>query len=101
MMPPAITKWPIRHTLVVAVGNYHQYFLVAVSLLQVQDRHFDGVPHGRSAAGIDPAQRGLELPDVVGKILFLGIVQVGGVVEVDDEDLVVAVGILHQRQCGG
>ena len=70
-------------------------------LLQVLDRHFDGVAHGRSAAGIDPAQRGFELPEVVGKILILRVVQVRGVVEVDDEDLVVAVGILNQRQRGG
>ena len=35
------------------------------------------------------------------KSLSFGIVQVGGVVEVDDEDLVVAVGVLHQRQRRG
>ena len=76
-------------------------FLSRCAFLQVVDRHLDGVAHGGAAARIDALQRLLQLADVVGEILVLGIVQVGRVVEVDDEDLVVAVGSLHQRQRGG
>src|SRR5262249_36522352 len=40
-------------------------------------------------------------PDVAGEILAAGVVEVGLVVEVDDERLVVRVGAFDERECGG
>src|SRR4029077_18512196 len=56
---------------------------------------------GGAAAGVDAAQGGLQLADVVGEILVLGVVQGGGVVEIDDEDLVVVVGSFDEGKGGG
>ena len=87
---------------VVAVGNHHQDFLILVGLLlQVVDGHADGVAHGRAAARIDARQGFFHFLDVAGEGLAVRIVQESLVVEIDDEDLVVGVGILDQRQRRG
>ena len=61
----------------------------------------DGVAHGRAAARIDARQRLLHFVDIAGEILAVRVVEIGIVVEIHDEDFVVGVGILHQREGRG
>ncbi len=72
-----------------------------MAFLEVVDRHLNGVAHGGAAARVDALEGLLQLADIVGEILILGIVQVGRVVEVDDEDFIVAVGSFDQRERSG
>ena len=66
-------------------------FLVLLGfLIEVIDGHAESVPHGSAAARIDACQAFFQLFDVAGEFL----IQKRVVVEIDDEDFVLRVGLL-------
>ena len=78
---------------IVSVGNDTKDFLIFSGFLaRVIERHRDRVAHGGAAPGIDTRQALLQFVHVVSERH----IQVGIVVEIDDKNLVLPVGVSHQ-----
>src|SRR5579864_3430077 len=87
--------------IVSAVADHNQGLLFAPAEVELMERHLDRVVQSRSAFRHASPQGSPQLLDIVGKQLYVGQPAPRLLIEVDDENLVLRIAGLNERQSGG